>query len=238
MKTDSFMTRLKRRFNPDIQQDTGPRTVAPMPPPAPIIAIAVDLSEEANATSEALREMASRTLAVVPAARLACINVLKLSYLATRDTTLDDEGHNKHVNRLVALKHWAQPLKLREGRITYHVLEAIDPAAAILNYAEQNRVDQILAGRAARLAEALAARQRVREDRQRGRLHRDHRASTPPRRSAGRRPGAAAPPSMTGLRLPASAAIRRAEAIEDIQCPHTSMDRGSRPRPEARRSSL
>jgi serine/threonine protein kinase len=146
MKTDSFLTRLKRRFNPDIQQDAGPRTVAPMPPPAPIIAIAVDLSDEAKAINEALREAASRALAVLPAARLACINVLKQSYIATRDTTLDDDGHNKHVNRLVALKHWAQPLKLREGRITYHVLEAIDPAAAILSYAEQNRVDQILLG--------------------------------------------------------------------------------------------
>jgi eukaryotic-like serine/threonine-protein kinase len=46
----------------------------------------------------------------------------------------------------VALKAWAQPLKLGEGRITYHVLEAIDPASAILTYAEQNRVDQILIG--------------------------------------------------------------------------------------------
>ena len=54
---------------------------------------------------------------------------------------LDDDGHNKHVNRLVALKHWAQPLKLREGRVTYHVLEATDPATAIMTYAEQNRVD-------------------------------------------------------------------------------------------------
>ena len=59
---------------------------------------------------------------------------------------LDEDGHNKHVNRLVALQYWAQPLKLREGRITFHVLEATDPAAAILNYAEQNRVDQILVG--------------------------------------------------------------------------------------------
>ena len=80
------------------------------------------------------------------AARLACLNVLKQSYIATRDTALDDDGHNKHVNRLVALQHWAQPLKLRQGRITFHVLEAIDPAAAILSYAEQNQVDQILIG--------------------------------------------------------------------------------------------
>ncbi len=146
LKRDSFLTVMKRRFNRDQQNDWTPRTVAVPLPAAPIIAIALDLSEEAKATNEALREAASRALTTMPGARLACINVLRQSYIATRDTALDEEGHNKHVNRLVALQHWAQPLKLREGRITFHVLEAADPATAILSYAEQNRVDQILVG--------------------------------------------------------------------------------------------
>ena len=41
----------------------------------------------------------------MPGARLACLNVLKQSYIATRDTVLDEDGHNKHVNRLVALQY-------------------------------------------------------------------------------------------------------------------------------------
>ncbi len=146
VKRDSFATVLKRRYNPDHKRDWTPRTVATPLPSAPIIAIALDFSNEAATTNDALREAASRALATLPSARLACLNALKQSYIATRDTVLDDEGHNKHVNRLVALQHWAQPLELKEGRITYHVLEAIDPAAAILSYAEQNRVDQILVG--------------------------------------------------------------------------------------------
>ncbi len=108
--------------------------------------MAVDTGESSTATTEAVREAAARALRLLPSARLACVNVLKQSYIGTRDTTLDEEGHNKHVNRLVALKAWAEPLKLGEGRITYHVLEAIDPASAILTYAEQNKVDQILIG--------------------------------------------------------------------------------------------
>jgi eukaryotic-like serine/threonine-protein kinase len=146
LKRDSFWTVIKRRFNPDLKKDWTPRTVATPLPAAPIIAIALDVSGEAEATNQALREAASRALATLPAARLACLNVLKQSFIATRDTALDDDGHNKHVNRLVALQHWAQPLKLGEGRITFHVLEAPDPANAILNYAEQNKVDQILIG--------------------------------------------------------------------------------------------
>jgi len=146
LKRDSFATVLKRRLNPEHRKDWIPRTAAAPSPAAPIIAVAVDLSSEAQATNEALREASARALTAFPAARLACLNVLRQSLIATRDTTLDEEGHNKHVNRLVELQHWAQPLRRGEGRITYHVLESTDPASAILEYAKQNKVDQILLG--------------------------------------------------------------------------------------------
>ncbi|ADP71570.1 serine/threonine protein kinase [Rhodomicrobium vannielii ATCC 17100] len=145
--TDSFWTRVKRRFNPpERKAPVAPQTVYKRLAAAPIIAVAVDLSEASKETNEAVREAAGRALAQLPSARLACLNVLKTSYIATRDTTLDEAGHNKHVNRLVQLQDWAQPLKLKEGQITFHVLEATDPASAILHYAEQNKVDQILLG--------------------------------------------------------------------------------------------
>ena len=80
-----------------------------------------------------------------PAARLACLNVLKLGRV-TIDRTLVEEGNNKHVDRLVTLKHWASPLKLDESRLTAHVLEAVDPAGAILEFAEANHVDHIVIG--------------------------------------------------------------------------------------------
>ncbi len=146
LTSDSFWARMKRRFNPELKEEYKPREAALPSFSAPIIAVAVDTAEGAKETNEAVREAASRALKHLPSARLACLNVLKQSYIATRDTALDAEGHNKHVNRLVALKDWAAPLKLREGRITYHVFEAIDPASAILTYAEQNKVDQIIIG--------------------------------------------------------------------------------------------
>jgi len=62
------------------------------------------------------------------------------------DKALDEEGNNKHVDRLVALRHWASPLKLDESRLTVHVLEAVDPAAAILQFVEANHVDHIVIG--------------------------------------------------------------------------------------------
>jgi len=71
--------------------------------------------------------------------------VLKLGRLSI-DRTLDEEGNNKHVDRLVTLCHWAQPLRLDENRLSVHVLEAIDPAAAILEFAAVNHVDHIVIG--------------------------------------------------------------------------------------------
>ena len=43
-------------------------------------------------------------------------------------------------------RHWALPLGLDEGRLTAHVLEAVDPASAILEFAEANHVDHIVIG--------------------------------------------------------------------------------------------
>jgi len=46
----------------------------------------------------------------------------------------------------VALRHWASPFKLEDERLTVHVIEAVDAAAAILEFAITNRVNHILLG--------------------------------------------------------------------------------------------
>jgi non-specific serine/threonine protein kinase/protein-serine/threonine kinase len=69
--------------------------------------------------------------------------VLKLGRI-TIDRTLDEQGHNKHVDRLVALKHWALPLELDASRLSVHVLEAVDPASAILDFVRANHVDHLI----------------------------------------------------------------------------------------------
>jgi eukaryotic-like serine/threonine-protein kinase len=145
LKRDPWTTVLRRRFNTDLKRPRTRSALAARLAAAPIVAVAVDITEEATALDEALRATAARILATLPDARLACLNVLRQSRL-TLDTTLDAQGHNKHLDRLVALKHWAEPLKLEEQRLTVHVLEAIDPAAAILDFVKANRVDHLLVG--------------------------------------------------------------------------------------------
>ena len=103
------------------------------------------MRKDPRISNYALRVTAERILATLPSARLACLNVLKLGRI-TLDNTLDEHGHSKHIDRLVALRHWAEPLKLESQRLTVHVLEAIDPASAILEFAQANHINHILIG--------------------------------------------------------------------------------------------
>jgi serine/threonine protein kinase len=142
---DGLATVLRRRFNSDAAATIRKATVANPIESAPIVAVAIDLSEQDEKLADSLRATTRRILDTVPGARIACLNVLRQNRIAL-DATLDAEGHNRHVQRLVELKHWASPLGLADGTVTFHVLEATDPAAAILDYAGANHVDHIILG--------------------------------------------------------------------------------------------
>jgi nucleotide-binding universal stress UspA family protein len=112
---------------------------------APIIMVAVDLSSEAELLGHALASTVGRLLATEPGARVTCVNVMKLSRIAL-DPLEDAEGRNLHLRRLIELKHWARRLAAAADRTTYHVLEAVDPAAAIVEFARNIQADHIVLG--------------------------------------------------------------------------------------------
>lgn len=146
LQRDSFGTVLRRRFNRELVVQRSQEPVAAQLAKAPIILVAIDLEAESRRINEELLALARRLLATLPEARLACLNVLKLNRIAL-DTTLDEEGRNKHVERLAALRHWAEPLGLTEsGKLTVHVVEALGVAASILEFATGNHVSHILIG--------------------------------------------------------------------------------------------
>ncbi|MEA2818352.1 MAG: hypothetical protein QOJ86_356 [Bradyrhizobium sp.] len=145
LKRDPLSTVLRRRFNRGLTQPSAKSDVAAQLAAGPIVVVALDTAEGSDALNEALRVTAKRILATLPSARLACVNVLKLGRI-TIDRTLDEQGNSKHIDRMVMLRGWASPLKIDDNRLTVHVFEAIDPAAAILEFAEVNRVDHIVIG--------------------------------------------------------------------------------------------
>jgi eukaryotic-like serine/threonine-protein kinase len=112
---------------------------------APIVLAAIDLEPGNELLNQAIAMAVLRVLATEPNARLACISVLKTARLAL-DEIEDSQGRNPHLGRLVELKHWARAIPVAPERITYHVLESTDPAAALVDYARHNRVDHIVIG--------------------------------------------------------------------------------------------
>lgn len=144
---DPWTAVIKRRFHPDAFRPVLQREkqLASRISSAPIVAVAVDLAEGDPELNEALRMTVRRILKTVPDARLACINVMKLNLIAM-DLSLDAEGHSIHVQRIVKLKDWARPLELPPERISFHVLEAVDPAASLLEYVNVNHVDHVVLG--------------------------------------------------------------------------------------------
>jgi nucleotide-binding universal stress UspA family protein len=145
LSRDPWTARLRRRFHPDHQPKLARGLAISPQAEAPIIAVAVDLDATTGPLAEALRHMTRQVLAAMPGARVACLNVLRTNLLRP-DSTLDEQGRNKHLDRLLALRHWSAPLKLPEERLTHHVLEATGVAGALLEHAQANRVDHIIMG--------------------------------------------------------------------------------------------
>jgi nucleotide-binding universal stress UspA family protein len=131
-----------RRFEP-----------APCPPPsartgpAPIVLVAIGPAQPDDALFEAMRDAARRLIAADDLCRIACVTAVPLA-AALSGERYEDTATGRHIKHLVNLRRWAKPLQLPEERLTYHVLESEKPAAALIDYAKMNDVDQILIGAA------------------------------------------------------------------------------------------
>ena len=142
---DSRMTVFKRWFRAAGAEPNVQQTVSEQLSQAPIIMAALDLTHGSAELADDLRSITRRMLQTEPGARLACVTIRKTSRIGMDDSIVQ-QGQNVHVKQLVELKHWARPLNLSPDKITFHVLEAHDPAAAIIDYAHSNHVDHILIG--------------------------------------------------------------------------------------------
>lgn len=115
----------------------------------PIIMVAIGVKNSTPALDKKLLGTVRRIMQTEPRARLACVSVMKTNRIAM-DTLTDAEGNSLHVQQLVHIKHWARPLQqqlgLDEQRLTFHVLEAPDTAAAIVEFAGKNQIDHIVMG--------------------------------------------------------------------------------------------
>jgi nucleotide-binding universal stress UspA family protein len=124
---------------------------------SPIVLAAVDVVSAEPPLLEAIQVTVQRVVQTEPGARLACLAVMKTNRIAM-DELMDADGRSRHVKLLAQLKHWARPVVQaltaakslapheQDARVTFHVIEAPDPATAIVEYARKNQVDHIVIG--------------------------------------------------------------------------------------------
>ncbi len=112
---------------------------------APHVLVAVDTGCNSAALFQALRDATRRIIGGEHYWRVSCISVLEPSLL-----TEQEEGAEimraLHMQRLVELHHWAQPLGLPQERLRFHVLEGSDVPARLLEHARASHADHIIIG--------------------------------------------------------------------------------------------
>ena len=123
---------------------------------SPIVLAAIDIDGADPALLESERDAALRLLDTEAGARLACVTVMRVNRIGM-DELVDADGTPRHLKLLIALRHWARPLQQAlaasanvdrdsAARVTFHVIEAVDPASAIVDYARRNQIDHIVMG--------------------------------------------------------------------------------------------
>jgi eukaryotic-like serine/threonine-protein kinase len=140
-----WTTRIRRRVRArGFKPAPCPPPSAP-PGPVPVVLVAIPSDHMDEPLSAALRDAARRLVATDDRYRVACVTAVPPAATLTGES-YEDTAPGRHLKHLINLRRWAKPLQLPEERLTYHVLEAEKPAAALIDYAQMNDVEQILIG--------------------------------------------------------------------------------------------
>jgi len=116
---------------------------------APHVLVAIDLDQRNDKLMQALRDATSRLIGGEPHWRLTCVTVIEPSMLTEQDAH-SEITHGLHVQGLVELHHWAQPLiqqlGLRQEHLRFHVLLGGSAAEMLVDYARAVHADHIVMG--------------------------------------------------------------------------------------------
>ncbi len=119
--------------------------VAPALSATPVIVVAIDTVHPDDERHAAIRRATEQVLSVSAEFRLVCVSVLGV-FGKSADAAPANADSDLHLEHLVRLRHWADPLKLPTHRLSLHVLESLSPSAALLEFARRNHADLIVLG--------------------------------------------------------------------------------------------
>ena len=145
------MRRWWRARGMQLQANAKPRSRAAEA--APVIMVAVDTTHPDDARQPALQRATARVLSLSADFRLICVSVIGGGPGAGGT---GDGASGAHLDHLVLLRHWVEPLRLSPRRLSLHVIESPRPEGALLEFARRNNVDLILIGAPSPTQHALA----------------------------------------------------------------------------------
>lgn len=122
---------------------------------APVILVAVDTMNADDPRQPVLQRAAAQMLSLSAEFRLICVSVIRAGPVAAGDGGGADAS-GAHLDHLVRLRHWVEPLRLPVRRLSMHVIESPRPERALLEFARRNHVDLIVLGAPSPTQHALA----------------------------------------------------------------------------------
>jgi eukaryotic-like serine/threonine-protein kinase len=131
-KRATFTQQMRRFFRAWREGADRPRDLAAPAHRAPIVMVAVDTTHLDDDRQPAIRRATAQVLSLSTEFRLVCVTVFP-----PRDA---------HLEHLVRLRHWVDPLRMPVQRISLHAIESDDAAEALLEFARRNHVDLIVLG--------------------------------------------------------------------------------------------
>jgi nucleotide-binding universal stress UspA family protein len=131
-----------------LQALRAPAAVAPTPAQhlsrAPHVMVAIDLDDRREAQAEAMRAALRRALIAEPDLRVTLFAALPEQPFG--EESAPELAHGQQTAALIALRHWAAPLRLPADKLRTHVAFGSDTAGLLLDYAATHHADRIVVG--------------------------------------------------------------------------------------------
>ena len=112
---------------------------------SPIIMVAVDTTHLDDERQSAIRRATEQILSLRQEFRLICVAVIPTAPLI-EGASAAETASGIHLEHLIRLRHWAEPLRLPPQRLSLHAIESPKAADALLEFARLNNVDLIVLG--------------------------------------------------------------------------------------------
>lgn len=109
------------------------------------ILVALDPGQLSESLAQAMQDAVRRLAATDSDCRVLCVTVLEPSGVGGEEGG-ETLNRSEFMHRLVELRHWAGPLQLPPEAVRFHVIEATDPAGALVDFAGKYHADQIVMG--------------------------------------------------------------------------------------------